>query len=101
MAHAQRLAEARTAGTAAVAAKQRKKGKKKDRVQEPEARRKKAVANAVKSQAKAQKAKGGLGKSALGRSRFVVIPGALAREVKGAKALDALRSKLTPGHHAK
>lgn len=30
----------------------------------------------------------------LGKSRFVVIPGAVSRPVKGVKALDALRNQL-------
>ena len=55
------------------------------------------MASALKTQVKAQKEKRAAGKSALGKSRFVVIPGALAREVKGAKALNALRTKLAAG----
>ena len=98
MAHAQRLAQARTAGSAAVMAKQKRQGKKKSKAQEPEAQRKKAVASAVKFQAKAKRAKAAAGKNALGKSRFVVIPGALSREVKGAKALDALRNRVASRH---
>ena len=93
--HATQLAKARASGSAAVAAKLKKQGRKKGARTAPEVHRRKAVADALKSQVGSQKKRGRSGELKLGKSRFVVIPGAMAREVRGPKALDALRSKLT------
>lgn len=90
--HAQRLAEARSAGAAATAAKakkQRRESSKEGKTQPPGS--KQAAKGGRLDKRKALQ--GGNG-PALGKSRFVVIPGALSRPVRGTRALDALRNKI-------
>ena len=95
VAHATSLAEARSAGAAATAAKLKKQQQKKKRRQDPENLRKKALADAVNKQISKKKDKGlAKGAGPVGKSRFVVIPGAVGRKSAGPNALEALRNKL-------
>lgn len=80
-------------GATATAAKAKKQQQKKKRRQDPENLRKKALADAVNKQISKKKEKGAA-RGAVGKSRFVVIPGAVGRESVGPNALEALRNKL-------
>lgn len=89
--HAKRLATARAVGSAATAAKAKKQRKQKVLQSDSEALKKKAQ---DAGQRAAARKKGEIQKTSIGRSRFVVIPGAVARESGGKTALDALRHKI-------
>jgi len=95
VAHATRLAEARNVGAEATAAKLKKQQQKKKRRQEPENLRKRALAEAVNKQISKKRDKtAARSQGVVGKSRFVVIPGAVGRESAGPDALQALRNKL-------
>jgi hypothetical protein len=95
VAHATRLAEARSVGAEATAAKLKKQRQKKKRKQDPENLRKRALADAVNKQISKKKEKtAARSQGVAGKSRFVVIPGAVGRESAGPNALQALRNKL-------